>query len=53
MYKEPYDALFPVVCMDKSPKQSIEDAKSSIDINPGQKARVNYEYIRHGIVNIF
>lgn len=53
VYKEPYDAMFPVVCMDESPKQLIEDAKPSIGIMPGQEARVDYEYIRNGVVNIF
>ena len=53
VYKETYDALFPVVYIDESPKQLIENAKPSIDIKPGQEARVDYEYIRHGVVNIF
>ncbi len=53
VYKKPFDADFPVVCMDESPKQLIEDAKPSTPIKPGQEARVDYEYIRHGVVNIF
>ena len=53
VYKEPYDAMFPVVCMDESPKQLIEDAQPSVLMKPGQEARVDYEYIRHGVVNIF
>lgn len=53
VYKEPYDAMFPVICMDESPKQLIEDAKPSVDMKPGHDTRVHYEYIRHGVVNIF
>ena len=52
MYKLPYDEQQPVVCMDESPKQLIEE-KASITMSPGQDARVDYEYIRHGMVNIF
>jgi hypothetical protein len=53
VYKKPYNAEFPVVCMDESPKQLIEDGKPSIAMKPSQQARVDYEYIRHGVVNIF
>jgi hypothetical protein len=51
-YKLPYDEDYPVVCMDESPKQLIEEVAST-PIKPGQEARVDYEYIRHGTVNIF
>lgn len=53
VYKRPYDEDYPVVCMDESPKQLIEDKKTSLPMKPGQEARVDYEYIRHGCVNIF
>lgn len=52
VYKEAYDEDYPVVCMDESPKQLIEDVASTL-IRPGQDARMDYEYIRHGMVNIF
>jgi hypothetical protein len=38
--------------MDESPKQLIEEVAST-PIKQGQEARVDYEYIRHGMVNIF
>ena len=47
-----YDERYPVVCMDESPKQLIEE-KASTAITPGQGARTDYEYTRHGMVNIF
>ena len=53
IYKKPYDKDFPVVCMDESPKQLIEEGKPAMPIRPGQETRVDYEYIRHGVVNIF
>ncbi len=52
VYKQPYDEKYPVVCMDESPKQLIEE-KAFTAITPGQDARIDYEYIRHGMVNIF
>src|SRR4051812_15171849 len=53
VYKKPYAAAFPVICMDESPKQLIEEGKPSVPMKPGQDARVDYEYVRHGVVNIF
>ncbi len=53
VYKKPYDRDFPVVCMDESPKQLIEEGKPTLPIKPGQDTRIDYEYIRHGVVNIF
>ena len=52
IYKLPYDEDYPVVCMDESPKQLIEEVAST-PIMPGQEARLDYEYIRHGMVNVF
>lgn len=53
VYKRPYDPMFPVVCMDESPKQLIEEARLCMPIKPGCEKRVDYEYIRHGVVNVF
>lgn len=53
VYKRPYDMNFPVVCMDESPKQLIDEMRTAVPMKPGQEARVDYEYIRHGVVNIF
>jgi len=53
IYKKPYNEDFPVVCMDESPKQLIEEGKPRLPIRPGEEQRVDYEYIRHGVVNIF
>lgn len=53
VYKRPYDASNPVVCMDESPKQLIGEKRISQLIQPGREARVNYEYERCGVCNIF
>ena len=39
--------------MDESPKQLISDARPSSSMKPGQEFRLDYEYVRHGMVNIF
>ena len=52
VYKRPYNDDFPVVCMDESPKQLIETVQEE-KMGPGKEKRVDYEYIRNGVVNIF
>ena len=52
VYKRPYSENFPVVCMDESSQQLIEDVAITV-MEPGKAARIDYEYIRHGVVNIF
>ncbi|MCO5249070.1 MAG: IS630 family transposase [Chitinophagales bacterium] len=53
MYKRPYNEQHPVICMDESPKQLIEEGKTPTPMSPGCEKREDYEYIRHGVVNIF
>ena len=53
VYKRPYNEDYPVVCMDESPKQLIEDITTPIPMKSGQEARIDYEYKRNGVVNIF
>jgi transposase len=52
VYKRPYNEDFPVVCMDESPRQLIETVREG-KMEQGKEKRVDYEYIRHGTVNIF
>jgi len=44
---------FPVVCMDESPKQLIKETRTPVAMRPGQEARIDFEYERCGVVNIF
>jgi transposase len=53
IYKRPYDAEIPVVCMDESPKQLIKETKLPIKARPGSLAKFDYEYERCGVCNIF
>ena len=53
VYKRPYDARYPVVCIDESPKQLIEEGRPSLKMKQGQVKKIDYEYVRNGVVNIF
>jgi hypothetical protein len=53
IYKLPYNKRFPVVCMDESPKQLIGTTRMDVPMKIGQEKRVDFEYIRKGICNIF
>jgi hypothetical protein len=53
VYKRSYDSDNPVICMDESPKQLIDEGRPSESMKPGQEARVDYEYVRNGVINIF
>lgn len=53
VYKTPYNANIPVVCMDESPKQLIKQTRLPIERKPGSDAKEDYEYERCGVANIF
>jgi len=53
VYKRPFDPLYPVVCMDESPKQLIGETKVPIPVSPGKAAKHDYEYKRCGVCNVF
>lgn len=53
VYKRPYNASRPVLCMDESPKQLIKEARMPIEMKNGREARFDYEYERCGVCNIF
>jgi len=53
VYKTPYNAAIPVVCMDESPKQLIKETRLPIERKPGSDAKEDYEYERCGVANIF
>ena len=53
IYKRPYNAAYPVVCMDESPRQLIKETRRVVPAKPGRIARHDYEYERCGVCNIF
>lgn len=53
VYKRPYDPDYPVVCMDESPRQMIRETRTPVPAAPGRPERVDFEYERCGVCNIF
>jgi hypothetical protein len=53
VYKRPYDRLRPVVCMDETSKQLIGETRRPVDAEPGKPRRVDYEYERKGVADLF
>lgn len=53
VYHRPYDADFPVVCMDEASKQLIGEVRPPLPVRPGQVAKYDSEYRREGTANIF
>ena len=51
VYERPYDPLRPVVCVDETNRQLIE--QRCLPMEPGQPERMDYEYRRHGVVDLF
>jgi len=53
VYHLPYDPRYPVVCMDESSKQLIGEVREPIPGKPGQVRRIDDEYVRNGVAEIF
>jgi hypothetical protein len=52
-YATPYDAAFPVVCMDEQPVQLLKETRVPIPASKDHPQRVDYEYERAGTACIF
>lgn len=53
LYHQPYEPIYPVVCFDERPCQLIGDVLVPIPMKPGQPLRVDYQYQRNGVCNVF
>jgi len=53
VYHRPRDPDRPLVCLDETSKQLIEERRQPIPAKRGQPARVDYEYRRAGTANLF
>ena len=53
VYQLPYDPGYPVICMDESCKQLIGEVREPIACAPGKPERVDHEYVRNGVAEIF
>ena len=53
VYTRPHDPARPVVCLDEISKQWVAETRTPVPAAPGQPARIDDEYERHGTVNLF
>jgi hypothetical protein len=53
VYTRPYDPRFPQVCLDETSTQLLMDSQPGLPLQPGQPRRVDYEYLRQGVGNLF
>ena len=53
LYEKEYDPDSPVICLDEKVKQLLAEVRQSQPPQPGQVARIDYEYERRGTANLF
>ena len=53
VYARPYDPRRPVVCMDETNQQLIGEVREPLPVAPGQPERIEHEYVRNGVAQIF
>jgi hypothetical protein len=53
VYTRAYDPKQPQICMDETSKQLLADLLEPIPAQPGQPRRVDYEYKREGVADLF
>ncbi len=53
LYAQPYDAKRPKVNLDETSRQLLSEKRQPLPCEPGESAKVDYEYKREGTRNIF
>jgi DDE superfamily endonuclease len=53
VYHRPRDPKRPLVCLDEISTQLLAEARPALAMAPGQPKRQDFEYVRHGVVNLF
>jgi len=53
VYQRPHDPTRPLICLDETNRQLTLETRPSIAAQPGEPERVDYEYKRNGVVNLF
>lgn len=53
LYELPYNPDIPIVCMDEKPYRLLGEARESWAMRPGDKQKMDSEYIRKGTSSIF
>jgi hypothetical protein len=53
VYTRPDDPQYPLVCMDETNKQLLADVRDPLPAQAGHPQRVDYEYKREGVADLF
>jgi hypothetical protein len=53
VYTRPEDPQYPLVCMDETNKQLLSDVRDPLPAQARQPQRVDYEYKREGVADLF
>lgn len=53
LYKKSYNPEKPVVCLDEKSLQLLDETRKNMEMKSGRVRRVDYEYKRKGVRNIF
>jgi hypothetical protein len=53
VYTRPRDPDRPLVCLDETSKQLVAETRLPVAMKPGRPTRVDYEYTRNGLANLF
>ncbi len=53
IYAEEFNSLRPIVCFDETSKQLVRELRTAIAASCGQVERIDYEYKRNGVANLF
>jgi hypothetical protein len=53
VYAQPDDPRYPLVCMDEVSKQLLRDTRAPLPLRAQQPERIDYEYGRGGVMNLF
>ncbi len=49
LYAEPYEARFPVICLDERPCALVGEVRPPLPLKPGAEVRQDHEYTRGGL----
>ena len=53
LYERPEDPRYPVVCVDETSKQHLQEMRPPLPLMPGKPYRYDPEYKRNGVSNLF
>ena len=53
VYARPYDPSLPLVCLDETSKQLVQEVRPAEPMRPGAPACEDYEYERNGVAALF